>query len=157
MENEQINPPESDIKKEWQSGGNFKFPVLNRVAIAGSLIQAPPIRWTKRGVPVTNFIVATAPEKIFNAPEGMDRESCFVSVVVWSKQAIQCNKFLKKGSSVLILGELQSMPNSEPENGYFPIQLSAQWIQYLEKDAIHNISDFMDEDTEMFHPDDVDV
>jgi len=76
---------------------------------------------------------------------------------VWSKQAVQCNKFLKKGSSVLILGELQSMPNSEPENGYFPIQLSAQWIQYLEKDAIHNISDFMDEDTEMFHSGDVDA
>ncbi len=157
MENDQINPPEPDFKKELQSEKIFKFPVLNRVAVAGNLIQDPPIRWTKRGVPVTNFIVATAPENMINAPEGMDRESCYVSVVVWSKQAIQCNKFLKKGSSVLILGELQSMPNSEPENEYYPIQLSAQWIQYLEKDAVHNISDFMDEDTEMFHPDDVDV
>ena len=156
MEKEQINLSEPDTKKSSQSEKKFKFPVLNRVAVAGSLIHDPPIRWTKRGVPVTNFIIATAPEKTINAPEGLDRESCYVSVVVWSKQAIQCNKFLKKGSSVLILGELQSMPNSEPENGYFPIQLSAQWIQYLEKDAIHNISDFMDEETEMYHPDDVD-
>ncbi|MBN2412176.1 single-stranded DNA-binding protein [candidate division KSB1 bacterium] len=155
MENVQTGPLVPDSQKELRSGKRFKFPVLNRVAVAGSLIHDPPIRWTKRGVPVTNFIIATEPEKVINAPEGMDRESCYVSVVVWSKQALQCNKFLKKGSSVLILGELQSMPNNEPENEYYPIQLSAQWIQYLEKDAIHNITDFMDEDTEMFHPDDV--
>jgi len=151
LENHEITPPEPGNKSQLDK--NFKFPILNRVAIAGSLIHDPPIRWTKRGVPVTNFIVATEPEKIVNAPEGMEREPCFVSVVVWSKQAIQCNKFLKKGSSVLILGEMQSMPNYESENEYYPIQLSAQWIQYLEKDAIHNISDFMDEDTEMYHPD----
>ncbi len=129
----------SEEEKEVGEEKDFKMPVMNRVVIAGKLIHDPPVRWTKRGVPVTNFIIATKPESSGNELEGMERESCLVSVVVWSKQALQCNKYLKKGSSVLILGELQSMPNSDHKNGFNPVQLSAQWIQYLEKDAIHTI------------------
>ena len=142
MEKEEVDVEVLEQIKILPKIKNFKFPVMNRVAVAGKLIHDPPIRWTKRGVPVTNFIIATKPESNGeNPPEGLERESCLVSVVVWSKQALQCNKFLKKGSSVLILGELQSMPNSDPENDYNPVQLSAQWIQYLEKDTIQSHSD----------------
>jgi single-strand DNA-binding protein len=114
----------------------FAFPIMNRVAIAGRLTQDPPIRWTSRGVPVTNFIIATQPEKEAGMGEGMERENCFVSVVVWAQQAIQCNKYLRKGNAVLIIGELQSMPNHAPEREFYPVQINAQWIQYLEKGIV---------------------
>jgi single-strand DNA-binding protein len=112
---------------------DYAFPSVNRVAIAGKLIQDPPLRWTTRGVPVTNFVIVTAPESAQNAGEGFERPPCYISVVVWAQQAVQCNKFLRKGSSVLVIGELQSMPNHAPERNYFPVQVNAQWIQYLEK------------------------
>ncbi|HNW58376.1 MAG TPA: single-stranded DNA-binding protein [bacterium] len=111
----------------------YAFPSVNRVAIAGRLIQDPPLRWTTRGVPVTNFVIVTAPESETNLPEGMERPPCYISIVVWAQQAVQCNKFLRKGSSVMVIGELQSMPNHAPERNYFPVQVNAQWIQYLEK------------------------
>lgn len=113
----------------------FDFPDANRVAIAGTLLNDPPLRRTRRGIPVTNFIIATSPEKGVNVPEGMVRENCQVSVVVWSQQAVECSRYLRKGSAVLIMGELQSMPNFAPKKDFFPVQINAQWIQYLEKGA----------------------
>ena len=114
----------------------YAFPSVNRVAIAGKLIQDPPLRWTTRGVPVTNFVIVTAPESVESQLEGMDRPPCYISIVVWAQQAVQCNKFLRKGSSVMVIGELQSMPNHAPERNYFPVQVNAQWIQYLEKEIV---------------------
>ncbi len=115
---------------------DYFFPNVNRVAIAGKLIQDPPLRWTTRGVPVTNFVIITSPEAEAGSPEGSDRPPCYISIVVWAQQAVQCNKFLRKGSSVMVIGELQSMPNHAPERNYYPVQVNAQWIQYLEKGTV---------------------
>ncbi|HOH06917.1 MAG TPA: single-stranded DNA-binding protein [bacterium] len=115
---------------------DYSFPNVNRVAIAGKLIQDPPLRWTTRGVPVTNFVIVTSPEAEADLPEGTDRPPCYISIVVWAQQAVQCNKFLRKGSSVMVIGELQSMPNHAPERNYYPVQVNAQWIQYLEKGTV---------------------
>ncbi len=126
---------------------DFAFPGVNRVAIAGKLIQDPPLRYTTRGVPVTNFVIVTSPEVEPAAVEGLDRPPCYISVVVWAQQAVQCNKYLHKGNSVLIIGELQSMPNHAPERNYFPVQVNAQWIQYLERGTVTiNESDYEGED-----------
>lgn len=126
---------------------DFAFPSVNRVAIAGKLIQDPPLRWTTRGVPVTNFVIVTSPESALALGEGYERPPCYISVVVWAQQAVQCNKFLRKGSAVLVIGELQSMPNNAPERNYFPVQVNAQWIQYLEKgSAGSGEADFANQD-----------
>jgi len=118
----------------------YSHPDVNRVLLAGTLVQDPPLRRTRKGVPVTNFIMVTRPDKGVNYPEEFDRDPCFISVVVWAKQAVQCAKHLHKGSAVIVLGELQSMPNAKPEEGYSPVQISAQWIQYLEKGRFSKIS-----------------
>ena len=81
----------------------------------------------------------TKPETTAEGQEGLEREPVFVSVVVWAKQAVQCSKHLKKGSAVIILGELQSMPNTNLEENFLPVQISAQWIQYLEKGRFSKI------------------
>ena len=132
--NQGLNAEETLNKKQ------LIFPDVNRVAIVGKLLHDPPIRWTKKGVPVTNFLITTLPDPNINLLEQDNRESCQVSVVVWANQAIQCNKYLHKGQCVLILGELQSMPNFDPGKNNFPIQVNAQWIQYLDKETAPKIS-----------------
>ncbi len=110
----------------------YAFPDVNKVMVAGRLVHNPPLRKTKKGVPVTNFIIETFPEKIQESTEGMARESCQISVVVWAQQALHCHHNLKKGNTLLIVGELQSMPNANPNKHFFPVQINAQWIQYLD-------------------------
>ena len=114
---------------------SFAFPLLNRVYIAGKLTHDPPLRYTKRGVPVTNFVIETVPE--INETE--ERKACQISVVVWAQQAIECTRTLKKEHSVFITGELQSMPNADPAKGHFPVQINALSIQPLQQTEQVNI------------------
>ena len=155
------NQNSSSHKKPFRTGTNpiqdqlkdFEFPDVNHIAIAGTLTNDPPLRRTKRGIPVTNFVIATTPEAVGELPEGMEREKCHVSVVVWSQQAVECNRHLHKGSSVLIMGEIQSMPNCAPDTGYYPVQINAQWIQYLEKGAMVDLNPpHVGEEPEPFAP-----
>lgn len=140
-------PDYSRRTKRRRPSRGYSFPEVNRIAIAGRLVQDPPLRWTRKGVPVTNFIIATEPEIDPSVDEETKREPCFVSVVVWANQAIQCNKNLSKGNSVLILGELQSMPNYKPERDFYPVQINAQWIQYLDAEIAAS-GDYGDEQSE---------
>lgn len=119
--------PINDAEKE------FNFPDVNQVSVAGILQHDPPIRWTKKGVPVTNFLLVVKPDPDSSVSDAVPRHETVVSVVVWAKQAMLCKKYLKKGSAVFIQGELQSMPNARPEEGFYPVQINAQWIQYLDK------------------------
>jgi len=144
LENQTPETAESGAVEQPKAGHNH--PDINRILIAGNLLHDPPLRRTRKGVPVTNFIVVTKPEPVSEAGEGFEREPVFVSVVVWAKQAVQCSKHLRKGSAVIILGELQSMPNTNPAGGFLPVQISAQWIQYLEKGKFSKIV-IVDEET----------
>ena len=142
MENSyDITPSEQNSHEEEKKG--FHFPELNQVTIAGVLEHDPPIRWTKKGVPVTNFLLRTRPDPCSTVADKIKREECIVSVVVWARQALQAKKYLKKGNAVIITGELQSMPNAKPEEGFYPVQINAQWIQYLDRsmDEIEDLDD----------------
>ncbi len=150
-----VYAPEPEYLQRYRFDKGYKFPLVNQVAIAGVLVHDPPIRKTKRGIPVTNFVVNTKPDKNSIHPESQERESCYVSVVVWAKQALQCNKFLKKGSVVLVIGELQSMPNSDPRKKFCPVQLSAQWIQYMERGTVQSLDDYENDDDETFYNDNI--
>ena len=109
------------------------FPDVNRIVIAGDILYDPPLRWTKRGIPVTNFVLSTHPDPEVPEPEELRTKKCYISVVVWSQKAIFCHENLKKGTPVMVIGELQSMPNFAPEKGFYPVQINAKWIQILEK------------------------
>ena len=123
MENDEQYTPEMEESQQVENlNCGFNHPDINRIFIAGTLLYDPPLRRTRKGVPVTNFIVVTKPENDLKNEEGVGREPVFVSIVVWAKQAVQCSRHLKKGSSVIILGELQSMPNTKPDDGYLPVQ-----------------------------------
>jgi single-strand DNA-binding protein len=79
---------------------------LNRVILAGNLIRNPETRRSERGDIVTELNVATN-RKWKNAAGEEKSESCFVVVDVWGKQAESAEKYLKKGSAVLIDGRLE--------------------------------------------------
>jgi len=78
---------------------------LNRVLLIGNLTKDPELRYTPSGTPVANLRLAV--NSIFKDQSGQRKEeTCFVTVVVWSRQAEICNQYLKKGRSVFIEGRL---------------------------------------------------
>jgi len=78
---------------------------LNRVLLIGNLTKDPELRYTPSGTPVANLRLAV--NSTFKDQSGQRKEeTCFVTVVVWSRQAETCNQYLKKGRPVCVEGRL---------------------------------------------------
>ena len=85
----------------------LKMPELNSVLIAGNLTKDPVIRQTRNGTPVANFSIASN-RKFRDGDNQWQEDVCYVGVVAWNRLAESCVDKLRKGSAVLVEGELQS-------------------------------------------------
>ncbi|MBI4341965.1 MAG: single-stranded DNA-binding protein [Candidatus Omnitrophica bacterium] len=78
---------------------------LNRVLLIGNLTKDPELRYTPSGTPVASLRLAV--NSTFKDQAGQRKEeTCFVTVVVWSRQAETCTQYLKKGRPVFVEGRL---------------------------------------------------
>ena len=80
---------------------------LNKVFIIGNLTRDPELRAIPSGKQVANFSVAT--NRVWKDQNGQKQESVeYHNIVVFGRQAETTAQYLKKGSSVLIEGRLQT-------------------------------------------------
>lgn len=78
---------------------------FNKVLIGGRLTRDPDLRYTPSGSPVVDLGIAV--NRFYNDKSGQrQKDTCFVDVVLWQKQAELCHKYLKKGSPIFIEGRL---------------------------------------------------
>ncbi|MFA7419533.1 MAG: single-stranded DNA-binding protein [Melioribacteraceae bacterium] len=64
------------------------------------------------------------------------KKTCYVGIVAWNKLADSCKDRLKKGSAVLIDGELQSRTfKTEDGKNRTIVEIKAKRIQFLNKVA----------------------
>ena len=117
---------------------DLRMPDINSVIIVGNLIKDPSFRSTTSGVPVANFTIAS--NRKFKDNSGSIKEDvCFIGVVAWYKLAESCYENLRKGSAVLVEGELQSRC-WKTEDGFnrSTVEIKARRIQFLNhRDAHH--------------------
>jgi single-strand DNA-binding protein len=112
---------------------NTRLPHLNRVLIVGNLTKDPELRYTSTGVPVANFRIASNKKYKDNLGESKE-DVCFIGVVAWQKLAESCSKFLKKGSAVLVEGELRSrLKENDDGSKRNLIEIRAFQVQFLDK------------------------
>ncbi|BCV23863.1 single-stranded DNA-binding protein [Gelria sp. Kuro-4] len=78
--------------------------MLNRVILIGRLTRDPELRYTAAGVPVARFTLAV--DRSFTNQQGQ-RETDFIDIVVWRRQAEICTNNLSKGRLVAVEGRLQ--------------------------------------------------
>jgi len=79
----------------------------NKVLLMGNLTKDPELRYTPQGTAVVNLRLAVN-RKYRSKEQELKEEVCFITAVVWNKQAEACNQYLHKGSSVFVEGRLQS-------------------------------------------------
>lgn len=80
---------------------------LNKAFVFGNLTRDPELRSLPSGVQVTSFSVAT--NRVWKDKEGAKQEATeYHNIVVFGRQAETSAQYLKKGSSVLIEGRLQT-------------------------------------------------
>jgi len=79
----------------------------NKVLLMGNLTKDPELRYTPQGAAVANLRMAVN-RKYKDKNQELKEEVCFITAVVWNKQAETCNQYLHKGSGVFVEGRLQS-------------------------------------------------
>lgn len=80
---------------------------FNKVILMGNLVRDPELRYVPSGTPVVNLRMAV--NRYYKTQTGEDKEeTCFITVVVWGKQALPCSEHLTKGSALFVEGRLQS-------------------------------------------------
>jgi len=76
--------------------------MYNRVILVGNLTRDPELRYIQTGTPVASFGIAT------NRKFGETQETFFGDVTAWGKLAETCDKYIKKGSKILLEGRLKT-------------------------------------------------
>ena len=79
----------------------------NKVLLMGNLTKDPELRYTPQGAAVANLRMAVN-RKYKDKNQELKEEVCFITAVVWNKQAETCNQYLHKGSGLFVEGRLQS-------------------------------------------------
>ncbi|HJO89583.1 MAG: single-stranded DNA-binding protein [Candidatus Pacebacteria bacterium] len=80
---------------------------LNKALVYGNLTRDPELRSLPSGTQVTTFSIAT--NRVWKDKDGAKQESPeFHNIVVFGRQAETTAQYLKKGSSALIEGRMQT-------------------------------------------------
>ena len=76
----------------------------NKVILVGRIVADPELKQTQNGVAVTNFTLAV--DRQYS--RGDEKQTDFPTIIAWRSLAEFICKYFKKGSAILIEGELQT-------------------------------------------------
>jgi len=111
----------------------LKMPEINYVIVAGNLTKDPIFRETTNKTPVVNFSLASN-RRFKDSTNQWQEDVCYVGIVAWNKLAESCKERLKKGSAVLVDGELQSRTwKTDDGHNRSIVEIKARRIQFLNK------------------------
>lgn len=103
---------------------------LNKALVIGNLTRDPELRSLPSGIQVTSFSVAT--NRVWKDKSGARQESAdYHNVVVFGKQAETVNQYMKKGSSVLVEGRMQTRSWDGPDGKKnYRTEIIAERVQF---------------------------
>ena len=102
---------------------------MNNVVLIGRLTRDPETRYTGEGLAITRFSLAIdRPTR--NSGE---KQTDFPSIVVFGKQAENCEKYLAKGRLCAVQGRIQTGSyNNKDGNKVYTTDVVADRVQFLE-------------------------
>jgi single-strand DNA-binding protein len=102
---------------------------LNKAIVIGNLTRDPELRSLPSGAAVTSFSIATT--RVWKDKAGAKQEDTqFHNVVVFGAQAHTVAQYLKKGSSALVEGRMQTRSWDSPEGKKYRTEIVADRVQF---------------------------
>lgn len=90
---------------------------LNKVILGGRMVRDPELRQTSSGIPVTSFSIAVNRKYTSQQDSATGGPTAdFINVVAWRSQAEFVCKYFRKGSSICVVGSIQTR-SWEDKNG----------------------------------------
>ena len=106
---------------------------LNKVLLIGNLTRPPELRYTPSGQAVADLRLAVNHDYTTQSGERR-QEACFLTVIVWGKQAESCSEYLDKGSEIFVEGRIQ-VRDWEGKDGQkrTTTEVVAQRVQFMSR------------------------
>ena len=102
---------------------------LNKAIVYGNLTRDPELKSLPSGIKVTSFSVAT--NRVWKDKNGAKQESVdYHNIVLFSKLAELAAQYLKKGSSVLIEGRMQTRSWDDATGKKYRTEIIADSMQF---------------------------
>ncbi len=103
---------------------------FNRAIVIGNLTRDPELRSLPSGIQVASFSVAT--NRVWKDKNGVKQESVdYHNIVVFGRQAETTAQYLRKGSSVLVEGRMQTRSWDSPDGKKnYRTEIAADRVQF---------------------------
>lgn len=107
--------------------------MYQQITLVGHLGNDPELKKTPQGVPVASFSLATG--KSWVGQDGQKQEkTIWFRVSVWQKQAETVAQYIKKGSKVMVVGEMEDARAFTDRDGNqrASLEVRAQTVRFLD-------------------------
>ena len=103
---------------------------MNKVFLIGRLTRNPELRYSSSNAAIVNFSIAI--DRQYTNTQGQ-RETDFINIVAFQKQAENIKKYVSKGSLVAVDGRIQTR-NYEDKDGkrVYVTEVVADKLQFLD-------------------------
>lgn len=106
---------------------------LNKVFLIGRLTHDPELRYIPSGSAVTDLRIATSRQ--FTGKDGSpQKDTLYIDVTVWNRQAENCAQFLRKGRQIHVEGYLKMESWEDKQTGQqrSRIKVEGDRVQFLD-------------------------
>lgn len=109
---------------------------MNKAFLIGRLTRDPELRYSSSNTPIVNFSIAV--DRQFTNKDGQ-RETDFIRIVAYNKQAENIKKYLTKGSLVAVDGRIQTGSYDDKDGKrVYTTDIVADRVQFLESKNSQN-------------------
>lgn len=98
---------------------------MNRAFLVGNLTRDPELRQTQTGKNVVTFTLAVNRQ--------FSDQADFLNVVAWEKLAELCNTYLRKGSKVAAIGNIQTRSYEKDGQKRTVYEIVAEQVEFLDR------------------------
>ena len=103
---------------------------MNKTFLIGRLTRDPELRYSSSNMPIVNFTIAI--DRAFTNKDGQ-RETDFIRIVAYNKQAENVKKYVAKGALVAIDGRIQTGSYDDKDGKkVYTTDVVADRVQFLD-------------------------
>lgn len=112
---------------------DLRMPSINKVILSGNLVRDPDTRILENGTHLAKMSIANNQRYRDKSGEWQEK-TCYVNVIAWRRTAELVSEFCRKGSPVLVEGELVFNSWEDRDgNKRNQLEVNARRIQFLER------------------------
>ena len=111
---------------------------MNKAFLIGRLTRDPELRYSSSNTAIVNFTIAI--DRQYTNAQGQ-RETDFIRIVAYNKQAENIKKYVSKGSLVAVDGRIQTGSYDDKDGKkVYTTDIVADRVQFLESKGSSNVN-----------------